>query len=87
MPRIEPASVIPESPARAMPKSMTLAVPSRSIMMFCGLMSRCTMPLRCAKSTAASNCSVTATDSLPLRRPRRRMRSLSVSPSTYSMAM
>ena len=60
MPRIEPASVMPESPARAMPKSMTLTVPSRSSMTFCGLMSRCTMPLRCANSTAASSCSATA---------------------------
>ena len=84
---MEPASVIPESPARAMPKSMTLQVPSRSIITFCGLMSRCTMPLRCAKSTAASSCMVMLTDSLPLRRSRRRMRSLRVSPSTYSMTM
>ena len=87
VPRMEPASVIPESPARAMPKSMTLTVPPRSSMTFCGLMSRCTMPLRWANSTAASSCIATATDSLPLSLPRRRMRSLRVSPSTYSMTM
>ena len=35
-----------------MPKSATLMVPSRSIMMFCGFMSRWTMPLECACSSA-----------------------------------
>ena len=32
--------------ARAMPKSITLMVPSAPIMTLAGLMSRCTMPLR-----------------------------------------
>ncbi len=37
---IEPVSVISEAPARAMPKSVTLACPSPSSITLCGLKSR-----------------------------------------------
>ncbi len=45
--------VMPESPmARAMPKSITLTWPFRVSITLAGLMSRCTMPLRCEYSSA-----------------------------------
>ena len=40
----------------ASPKSSTLARPSRVIRMFAGLISRCTMPLPCAASSAEATC-------------------------------
>jgi hypothetical protein len=57
---IWPAMVSPAvaSSDRAMPKSVSLAVPSGVIRTFCGLMSRWTMPCSCAWSSAASSCSV-----------------------------
>ncbi len=48
VPMIEPASVIWLEPARAMPKSATLTRPSWSTSTLCGLMSRWTIPFRCA---------------------------------------
>ena len=48
VPMIAPSSVIWLAPARAIPKSVTLTTPSGSTMTLCGLMSRCTTPLRCA---------------------------------------
>ena len=46
VPTAMPALVSPvvRTASRAMPKSMTLSVPSAISMMLCGLMSRCTMP-------------------------------------------
>ncbi len=44
VPITEPVSVMSDAPARAIPKSVTLTRPSSSIITFCGLMSRCTMP-------------------------------------------
>ena len=52
VPMIEPASVIWLAPARAMPKSVTFTRPSASHMTLCGLMSRWTMPFRCATFSA-----------------------------------
>ena len=52
MPTIEPVSVIWLVPARAIPKSVTLTRPSPSTRTLCGLMSRCTIPCRCAKRSA-----------------------------------
>ena len=53
MPMIEPASVIwLAAPARAIPKSITLTRPSPSTITLCGLMSRWTIPFRCAKRSA-----------------------------------
>ncbi len=49
MPITEPVWVISETPARAMPKSVTVALPSASTITFCGFRSRWTMPLRWAK--------------------------------------
>ena len=49
VPTIAPACVISDvSPARAMPKSATLATPSGSMITFWGLMSRWTIPRLCA---------------------------------------
>lgn len=42
----------PASPARAIPKSITLMLPSGWIMMFCGLMSRWITPPSCATESA-----------------------------------
>ncbi len=52
---MEPASVICESSALAMPKSVTFTVPAVSIRMFCDLMSRCTMCASWATWTPASS--------------------------------
>ena len=46
VPMTEPVSVISEAPARAIPKSVTLARPSSSTITFCGFRSRWTIPLR-----------------------------------------
>jgi len=70
-----------------MPKSVTLAEPSMSTSTFCGLMSRCTIPRSCAPRSARAISIAYATDSGIGSRPKRRMRSFSVSPSTYSKTM
>ena len=54
MPITEPTWVISEAPARAMPKSVTVAFPSSSTITFCGLRSRWTTPWRWAKPAASS---------------------------------
>jgi hypothetical protein len=72
--------------ARAMPKSITLTWPVLVIMMFAGLMSRCTMPARCEYSRAVSTESTTrhasVCESAPSETSWRRFL-----PSTYSMTM
>ena len=55
MPMIEPVSVIWLAPERAIPKSVTFSRPSGATTTLCGLMSRWTIPLRCAKPTAAED--------------------------------
>ena len=70
-----------------MPKSITFTAPARLSMMFAGLMSRCTMPCRWEKSSAAQT---SATISIARRGfigPSVRTMSRRVSPSTYSMTM
>jgi hypothetical protein len=54
VPITEPAWVISDTPARAMPKSVTIALPSASTITFCGLRSRWTTPFRWAKRVASS---------------------------------
>ncbi len=53
VPMIEPVSVISDAPARAMPKSVTLAWPLSSTITLCGLKSRWMTPRRWAKPAAA----------------------------------
>ncbi len=82
---IDPASVICDAPARAMPKSVTL---SRSPMrMLCGLMSRWMIPCRCAKRSASSISCVYASACGIGSGPRVMISSLRLRPSMTSMAM
>ena len=77
----------PSDTARAIPKSITFTAPAWVIMTFAGLMSRCTIPLRWLKSSAAE---MSATISIARRGgsgPSRFTTSRSVSPSTYSITM
>ena len=87
MPTIEPASVICDVPARAMPKSVTLTRPSASTSTLCGLMSRCTIPCRCAKRSAERICRAYSTETVIGAGPRETISSLSDRPSRYSIAM
>ena len=52
------------SRARAIPKSRTFTVPSVVTKRFCGLMSRCTIPLSCAAASTSSTCSPIETASV-----------------------
>ncbi len=70
-----------------MPKSVTLAEPSESISTFCGLTSRCTIWREWAQPSARAISIAYAIASSIGSRPMRRIRSLSVSPSTYSKTM
>ena len=71
-----------------MPKSIIRSWPLSSSMMFWGLMSRCTTPLRWAWSSALRiwemKCTVSRLVSLP---PRSLRYSRSVMPSTYSITI
>ena len=55
MPMIEPVSVISETPARAIPKSVTFARPSSSTITLCGLRSRWMTPRWWAKRARAEH--------------------------------
>ena len=70
-----------------MPKSVTFAEPSSSMRTFWGLTSRWTIRRAWAASSARAISIAYATASGIGSRPIRRMRSLSVSPSTYSKTM
>src|SRR5438105_1334565 len=84
-PTTRPSAAGPSSSSvRAIPKSVTLADPSSSISTFCGLTSRWTICRLCAAPSARAISIAYATASGIGSRPRRRMRSLSVSPSTHS---
>ena len=87
MPTIEPTSVIWLAPARAMPKSVTFTRPSPSTRTLCGLMSRWTIPWRCAKRSAERICRAYSTATGTGAGPRVTISSLSERPSRYSMAM
>ena len=84
---IEPTSVIWLAPERAIPKSVTFRRPSGPQSTLCGLMSRWTIPFRCAKPTAARISSVYSIASLIGAGPRPTISSLSERPSRYSIAM
>ena len=71
--------------ARASPKSASLMRSSPSISTFSGLMSRCTMPVRCAGVRASSTDSVTRSASPSGSEPSSPMRRRRFSPSMYSM--
>ena len=73
---------------RAMPKSITLMVLSASSMMFCGLMSRCTMPFSWACCSAARTCVMKCSVSLYVKGwARYSIYSFSVMPSIYSITI
>jgi len=77
----------PSATARAIPKSITLTAPARVNMTLAGLMSRCTMPWRCEKSSAAQMSAVISMARFGASEPSRFSRSRRVSPSTYSITM
>ena len=77
--------MISETPARAIPKSVTLARPSASTSTFWGFRSRWTIPFACAYRAPASTWRTISTAS-PTESPRS-IRSFSEAPSTYSIAM
>ena len=52
VPMIEPVSVMSEAPARAIPKSVTLARSPSSTITLCGFRSRWMTPRRCANRAA-----------------------------------
>ena len=70
-----------------MPKSITFTAPARLIMTLAGFMSRCTMPLRWLKSSAAHTSAMTSIARRGAIGPSLRTMSRSVSPSTYSITM
>ena len=70
-----------------MPKSITLTAPALVNMTLAGLMSRCTMPCRWEKSSAAQTSATISMARLSGSGPSRFSRSRSVSPSTYSITM
>ncbi len=76
-----------DTPARAIPKSVTRTRPSVSISTLWGLMSRCTMPRLWAKRAARRIWSVMSAEASGGAGPRSRMMSFSVRPSTNSIAM
>ncbi len=87
VPMIEPVSVMSDAPARAMPKSVTLARPSSSIITLWGLRSRCTTPRRCAKRAARRICEVMSIARRGSIGASAWISSLSVRPSMNSIAM
>ena len=70
-----------------MPRSASRGRPAPSNMMFSGLRSRCTTPLRCAASSASATYAATATASRIVNRPFFASRSETLPPETYSMLM
>ena len=85
---IEPVSVMSDAPARAMPKSVTFTRSSSSIITLCGLRSRWTIPVRCAKRAGLEDLhgDVDRADRVE-RRLLRRITSFSERPDRYSIAM
>ena len=70
-----------------MPKSATFTLPSRSTMMFWGLMSRWMMPRLCAWESARMIWVMKCSASRQSMRPRRSIYCLSVIPSISSMTI
>lgn len=77
----------PSCMARAMPKSITLTAPFFVIITFAGFTSRCTMPCRCEKSSAAQTSAMTSIARFCDSGPSVLTMSRSVRPSTYSITM
>ena len=73
--------------ARAMPKSITLIAPELVTITLPGLMSRCTMPERCEKSSAAHTSATISMACCGATRSWLLSTSRSVWPSTYSITM
>jgi hypothetical protein len=84
---IEPVSVISEAPARAIPKSVTFALPSSSTITLCGLKSRWITPCRCAKPAALRICTPSSITRSCASGASPATTSLSVRPGRYSIAM
>ncbi len=80
---VAPPSLI----ARAMPKSITFTAPALVSMMLAGLTSRCTIPWRCEKSSAAHTSAMISIARRAGSAPSLRRMSRSVCPLTYSMTM
>ena len=84
---IEPVCVMSEAPARAIPKSVTLARPSSSTMTLWGLRSRWMIPRRWAKRAARSTWMVRSMASSGFSGACSVTTSFSERPRRYSMAM
>ena len=76
-----------EVAALAMPKSVTLTLPSLDMMMFCGLISRWMMPCECAASRPIATWMAMLTASLTVSEFFSSIYFLSVMPSTSSITM
>ena len=87
MPMIEPVSVMSEAPARAMPKSVTLAWPESSTMTLWGFRSRWITPRRCANRAALRIWMVMSMARSGSSGASSRMSCLSERPGRYSIAM
>ena len=87
VPMIEPVSVMSEAPARAMPKSVTLAWPESSTITLWGLRSRWITPRRCANRAALRIWMVMSIARSGSRGASSRISCLSERPGRYSMAM
>ena len=87
MPMIEPVSVMSDAPARAIPKSVTFARPSSSMITLWGLRSRWITPRRWAKRAALRICSAISMAVSGASGPVSVMNCLSERPSRYSIAM
>ncbi len=82
MPRLV---IVASATLRAMPKSVSLIRPSSEISTLPGFTSRCTMPARCADSSAAATASATAAPCSRVSGPRCRIRSARLEDGTSSM--
>ena len=87
MPMIEPVSVMSEAPARAMPKSVTLAWPESSTITLWGFRSRWMIPRRWANRAALRIWIVMSIARIGSSGASSRISCLSERPGRYSMAM
>ncbi len=87
VPMIEPVSVMSEAPARAIPKSVTLASPASSTITLWGLRSRWMIPRRWANRAALRIWIVMSIARIGSSGASSRISCLSVRPGRYSIAM